>query len=398
MKTQVSKVLRKYLNEEKALEYSTKLFPYEKRTTQSKYKKSNKLNMSMALQIKTLVNYAEENLSDEELYSFLFNLGKISIEENELSLAAEINNQIINKCSRNSKLANISSYALLKLAKICFKTNEYKKSLEFAESAKNCFFEQKDSSGLYKADYLIGETHLELGNLEKSKHHFEEAAKCLNYKKDFHQLVTVENKLGEVEYLLENYNKSLTYYNRILIKFEQIEHNEHSAITHMKLGLVFIKINQFDAALLEFNKGLFLALKIKNSNLTAKIYLNKAKIYLEKSDYKLGMAYIKKAHDIADKLADESLLASVFALKGLLEKLNKQYDLAEEYLRTSLRMNEELGDILNSAAALNELGKLFLELNHKEEASSYFEDASNFYKKAGHSVLDSQIREFKLYD
>lgn len=398
MKTQVSKVLRKYLNKEKALEYSTKLFPYEKRSTQSNYKKSHKLNMGMALQIKTLVNYAEENLSDEELYSFLFNLGKISIEENELSLAAEINNQIINKCSRNSKLANISSYALLKLAKICFKTNELKKSMEFADSAKNCFYEQKDSSGLFKADFLIGEIYLELGDLEKSKYHFEEAAKCLNYKKDFHQLLIVENKLGEVEYLLENYNKSLTYYNRILIKFEQIEHKEHTAITHMKLGLVFIKIHQFDSALLEFNKGLFLALKTKNFQLTAKIYLNKAKIYLEKSEYKLGMAYVEKANNIANKLNDNSLLAAVFALKGLLEKLNKQFDLAEEYLRTSLRINEDLGDISNSAATLNELGKLFVELNHKEEASSYFKDASNFYKKAGYSVLDSQIREFKIND
>ena len=166
----------------------------------------------------------------------------------------------------------------------------------------------------------------------------------------------------------------------------------------MKLGLIFIKINQFDSALLEFNKGLYLALKINNFQLTAKIYLNKAKIYLEKFDYKLGMAYTEKAHAIANKLNDDSLLASVFALKGLLEKINKQYDLAEEYLRTSLQMSEDLEDISNSAAALNELGKLFLELNHKEEASSYFEDASNFYKKAGHSVLDSQIREFKLND
>jgi hypothetical protein len=61
-------------------------------------------------------------------------------------------------------------------------------------------------------------------------------------------------------------------------------------------------------------------------------------------------------------------------------------------------MNEEVGNISNSAAALNELGKLFLELNHKEEASTYFEDASKFYKKSGNSILDSQIREFEFND
>ena len=396
MKTQVNEVLKKYLNENKAKEYSTKLFPIDKSNNRRNKNRTRNLSMAFALQIKAIINDAEIDLSEEELYSLLYNLSKISLDENDFQLASEINNQILNRSSQSSNLANISSYAILKLGKIYFQQNDLRKSLEYAETAKTLFKEQKDFKGLFRSDFLLGNIYFSKGELDKSKFYFEEATKFLNHKSDFHQTVILENKLGEIEYLMGNYDQAHLYFNRMQIKFEQIENPEKTAIAHIKMGLVFLKKNNSKAALLEFNKSLYNALKTKNHFLIAKVYLNKAKVYLEEFDYNLGIAYLDKANQFAERINDRSILANIFILKGLFEKRQRNFENAELFIRKSLKLNEELGNISNTAAALNELGKLFLEQNQNKEAFLYFEDASKFYKKAGSSVFDSQINDFSI--
>jgi len=100
--------------------------------------------------------------------------------------------------------------------------------------------------------------------------------------------------------------------------------------------------------------------------------------------------------EICFKLNDRLSIADIYKIKGIIERKVKNYKGAENYLLSSLRINEELENILNQAETSFELGVLYLELNKKKEAGKHLNFALDYYKKQKASSMISKIQAILL--
>ena len=110
-------------------------------------------------------------------------------------------------------------------------------------------------------------------------------------------------------------------------------------------------------------------------------YLSKAYVYTQQSDYELAEAFANKSMEVAYKLNDKITIAEIYKVKGIIQRNKNNYDVAENYLLTGLRLNNEIGNLLNQAESSYELGLLYYMKNDKEKSKKYYSDALKYYRK-----------------
>ena len=160
--------------------------------------------------------------------------------------------------------------------------------------------------------------------------------------------------------------------------------------------MLFTEKKEYQSALSEFDLSITSALKAGYLPSLALSYLGKAFIYVQLEDYILANAFADKAMEICFKLNDRLSIADIYKLKGIIERKLQNYRSAENYLLSSLRINEELENVLNQAETSLELGILYSELDKKEEAIDYFKFSLSYYKKQRAPLMVKKIQELIL--
>jgi len=117
---------------------------------------------------------------------------------------------------------------------------------------------------------------------------------------------------------------------------------------------------------------------------------NKAYIYCKIKDYVMANAFALKAMEIAYKINDRLSIADIYKIKGIIEKNKKNYTLSENYFNTSLRINNELENILNQAETLFEMGLLYKQMRDFKQSKICFNKAIKKYKFL---KIDKKIQE-----
>jgi tetratricopeptide (TPR) repeat protein len=147
------------------------------------------------------------------------------------------------------------------------------------------------------------------------------------------------------------------------------------------LNPVLIKKNNLIPAIREFDKSILFSMQCGNIPSLRLAYLSKAYIYALQNDFYLAEAFADKAMELCSKTNDKLSIADINKTKGIIQRKLKSYDQAESYLLTSLRLNKELQNELNTAETSIEIGRLYKETGRTDECKLFFNNAINYYKK-----------------
>ena len=94
-----------------------------------------------------------------------------------------------------------------------------------------------------------------------------------------------------------------------------------------------------------------------------------------------------QAKAISYQINDTLTVADLFKINGIVNIHLGKNEVAEDMLLTSLRINNELGNKLNSAETSVELGHLYRIMKKYDQAKMYFENAIDYYTKIGSEKL-----------
>ncbi len=298
--------------------------------------------------IDLLITFTLKNLEFSKSVEFLLLLGDNSITQGELTTASRIYNHTLSIVNHNSNLENISAYCHLSLGEISSREANWNEAISYIKTAQKLFNKHKDLKGSAKCSNLLGTIYGDRGNLRKAKINFENSLSLLEPKTDTSLIGMLEVNLGIIYNIQGNYDEALSYYQRALIKYEQLRDQKRISEIKHNLGMLYLQKGEYDKAIIEFDSSIRIALEIGNLPTLSLSYLNKAYIYSQINDFDLSAAFAEKSMEICFSLNDRLSIADLYKIKGIIEQHKKNYLISENYFLTSIRINEELENIMNA--------------------------------------------------
>ncbi|MCK7537641.1 MAG: tetratricopeptide repeat protein [Marinilabiliales bacterium] len=99
---------------------------------------------------------------------------------------------------------------------------------------------------------------------------------------------------------------------------------------------------------MEIDKSIEIAQENKLMPVLALSYLSKANILLAMENCEAALAFADKALEVSHVIDDKLSIADVYRTKSIIEKKMKNYSKAENYLQSSLRLNKNKENVLNT--------------------------------------------------
>ena len=332
-------------------------------------------------QFQIIVTLAQLKLSKIRYIEFLLAFGDYAISIGEYEFAIETHKKILDRSKSDINLKNLAANASYSIGEIYSREAKWIECFEYTKKAFNLFKQQHDIKGCARCENLLGTVYGERGDLKEAAAHFEESLRYLDEKNDAVLMGKIEINLGIINNIYSNYEQALFYYNRALINFQKLnDHHKLAQIRH-NIGITYVKKKEYSNALKELDKSIAVSLNDSIYSILGISYITKAFIYAQMEDIKLSKAFADKAMEICYKTNDKLSVAEIYKVEGIISRVRKNYTAAEDYLNTSLRINKEYKNFLNSAETSLELGILYKDWNKPDMAKESFDDALRYFKK-----------------
>ena len=133
----------------------------------------------------------------------------------------------------------------------------------------------------------------------------------------------------------------------------------------------------------EFDESIKLATKLHNVNILATASLGKANTCYQKGDPRLALIFVNQALHYYGICNDRNGIADAYKVKGMIHREMKQYSVALSLFQTSLSLNAELKNELNTAETHFEMGELEVKRKDQQRAREAFEQALEHFTNVG---------------
>ena len=343
--------------------------------------------------IELLITFASEKLDSIKFIELLLYLGETCISRGELDTASQIFERTLASVEEFPSLENIAAYSMLALGEVFSRQAQWEKSISNINLAKKLFNKHKDLRGIAKCNNLLGTIYGDRGNFKKARSSFENSLTFLNPRTDAALIGMVEMNLGILSNMQGKHDEALFFYQRAIIKYDKLKDMRRISQLRHNLGMLHAQKGEYEEALKEFDGSIAIAMKADYLPDLALSYLSKAFVYSQLDDFPLAIAFADKSMDICYKINDRLSIADLYKVKGIVERKLKHYDMAENYFMTSLRINSELGNPLNQAETLFELGILYIEVKMKQKAVKQLKSALSLFKKMETSFMVNKINK-----
>jgi len=328
------------------------------------------------MQIDRTITFAQKTLPKEKYLDLLKNLAQLCISNGKLNFAFEI----LNKLLKQSTEDGLKAEAFLLLSDVFSRRADWNKSIEALKKADD-LFSKNNNNGSSKCQNMLGVIHGEKGNLHEAKEHFEKCLELLDRGEERELAASVDSNLGIILNIQGDYTKAANYFEKALRYFESIQNHRRIAELRQNIGMLFFNKNEQEAALMEIDKSIEIAQENKLMPVLALSYLSKANILLAMENCEAALAFADKALEVSHVIDDKLSIADVYRIKSIIEKKMKNYGKAENYLQSSLRLNKNKENVLNTAEAKMELGELYGEMDLKFEKEKMLNESLSDYKE-----------------
>ena len=331
--------------------------------------------------INGIVTYVEKKLETEKLLQLFLDLAQIMTFNGEISIAAELSDDVISKTENEKLLSKFRADAYLSLARIAWSQAYWDQSLENVQESYDIFASIEDKEGFARCENMLATIYGEKGNIKESLDHLEKGLLFLADSNNIVLRAMFEVNLGILYDIQGERGKALWNLKNGLTKYEQLNDMRRISRVRHNLGMIYTKMEDYQAAIEEFNKSI--SISIENGYLSncAIGYIGKAYIYTKLKNTALADVFTDKAMEISYKINDTLSIAEVYKIKGMIQSDLENFELSEELFENSLRLNEDLGSDLNKAEGCNELSSLYEKIDQKDKAENIKQTASQYFEK-----------------
>ncbi len=234
-----------------------------------------------------------------------------------------------------------------------------------------------------KIDNITGTNCAIQGRMKQAQTYYRRALSSFERFEDARMTGTVLMNLGIVYNILGQYEEALLQYQRALSFFEKVGDRERVAELHHNMGMSYLLKGEYKQALSEFNRVGALVSVSSSINLFGLASLGKANACFHLKDLRMALSFVHQALSCFTASNDRLSIADSYKVKGMIHREMKKYNFASSYFQTSLRMNMELKNQLNTGETYYELGVLETVKKQPAEAKKAFDRAVECFKAVG---------------
>jgi len=219
---------------------------------------------------------------------------------------------------------------------ICYHTEKFDESIQYALEAQKVFEERNDEEGIAASHCMVGSAYRSMGDLEISLKYFLESAGALSKSKRF--------KLFDIVNLYQ-------------------------------LGEIYNATNQPDKALPLFEQGLELENKFHFGFMTARFTNSIAGVYMKQKKYALALEYYQRSIDITDNSTELSLKARSLTDIGDYYCFMGDYAQAIRYNEEALAYRRQMNIFNGAITNMMNMGDIYRKQGRLQDAIAILEDA-----------------------
>ncbi len=304
---------------------------------------------------------------------------------------------------KNSEIDTTKLKALLDIS-IHYFNIDYIKAVEFAQQAKDLSEKKELKKWEAKADRLLGNIFLAMGDYKKASAHYFNSLKFNEAEKDTIGIASVCNNLGALYDRLHEYDKALTYYFRAQ---DLVNHLKSSEQLKFRLPSLFNNIanvyqskGDSKSALQYYEKALSIAIETNDKALQGIAYNNLGKLYFtDLMDPKKGLEYLMLGLKARQETGDKGEIAKSYNVLGGYYLQQKNFNEARFAAEESIKYGKDIGSIEVQKSGFNTLSEIDEALgNHKAALAAY----KNFKKLSDsiqNQLANSEMTRLQLqYD
>lgn len=322
------------------------------------------------------ITFAKKKLEGDDYSRFQLAIVKVLAEGDNLNMAEEI---LLSSTSEDHSEFYYAE-SLLAMADILLRKSFWSNSNNLIDEAKEVFTKLDNKIGLAKCENLYGTSYGERGEVQLAKNHFLKGIDLLKNNVAGKLEAELETAFAILENICGNFDVSKEHFYKALHTFEKLNERKRIAELNHNIGMLYLESEEYEKAVNEFDKGISVAIKENFKTILSISYLGKANALLYLEDYNNTAEFCYKAMDIAINIEDKLTIADVYRVMGILERKLNHYNTSESYFQISLRLNEELGNKLNSAESAYEIALLYDDLKNDEQKTFWLNRSLKYYK------------------
>lgn len=366
---EIESLLSQYLNKVEIKIFYKNLFnstsDYDKSAIPANMIDDAQLNAEIPIGMKErevinhVTTFAELKLPKPDYLNLLLELARLTTFGGEISIAAELCEDVISKCKNDDSLLKYIADAYLSLARIAWSQAYWDQSLKQVQNSYAIYAKLEDRDGFAKCENMLATIYGEQGDIQKSLRHLEAGLLFLADSENIELRAMFEVNLGILYNIKGDSFKATWNLKNALQKYEQLKDARKIARVRHNIGMLHTKMGEYQAALEEFNQSISISRENGYLSNCAIGYIGKAFIYTKLKNNALADVFTDKAMEISYKINDTLSIADIYKIKGMIQSELENFDLSEELFENSIRLNEDLGSNLNKDESIDELQKLY---------------------------------------
>lgn len=266
---------------------------------------------------------------------------------------------------------------------------EMHKASEYSNQALTLFREQNDRQGLANTLNNIGGIYFTLGDYRQALNYFGQALELRRALGQRQEEAIALNNIGRIYDLLGEGAKALDYNRQALEIRRALGNRAMEAASLNNIGLLYDWLGEKEKALEHYTQALEIFRAAKDRNLEATALNNLAGFHLNTlKDSKTALDYYTRSLEIRRALGQPVEIAIVLDNIGQLYDLSGEPRKALDYHRQALEIRRATGHRIGEAASLNNLGAAYHSLGELQAALDFFNQALRLHRTMRNRVME----------
>lgn len=278
------------------------------------------------------------------------------------------------KYAEESKNYSGAGNALIRIALVHFRKEDYTQSISFFNKALDKFTISNDSLGINNIYLNRGIVYR---NMNKHNLAIADLFTCMEYfenKNNTFELPLSYNSIGLIYKDLKKYNKALKYYYKADEIYKNGNKNAYLYSSNTNIANILSIQNKYQQALNYYKDNLEILKEKPNKYQLAQTYHNIGSCFFEMDKYPLALEYLNQSLELKEKIGNKNLIISTLNSLAHVFYQQEAYTKALEYRKKALALAVETQNIEYQKNCNQEIFKIFTHLNMADSALHYFSD------------------------
>ncbi len=329
-----------------------------------------------------LITLCHSRLPIEDVCEVLLGIGDVFKAHGEMNRAEEMYTLALTKGEESGKKGYVAE-AYMRRGEVYSRKADWRQSNADLSRSRSIFSALRHHDALGRVENILGTNYAEQGKITQAAGFFARALTLFEKTRQTQMAGVALMNLGIICNIVGDFDSALTHYRRAQSCLEEVGDLNRLAELHHNMGMSYMSKHLLTEAVREFDRSHSLSATTRNIPLMALAGLAKANVYYLLHDLPVALQLVNQSIEQFTQTHDRLSLADAYKVKGMIHRDMRSFDAAESYLQTSLRINVELNNQVNTGETYFELGLLAITRKSQAAALKAFQQAKATFKKVG---------------